>query len=426
MRANRRTDPRGAILRGWTDAGARNDSRPMPLKATWTPARRNPLPAITAALLLAVAAAFRAGAVTPDWSVEVTPEGELFPVLDLSQKAKPGSAPGGGNGLVIVRVAGDGEARHVRAVVETAGLREPAVVEATTERGEVELRPRLDWDTGYLRALDAPVRQPLRVTLERSGFGAEVRELAVRVHPLDDALYYVREGRDRVDLGWVFAAYVNPRDPVVEEVLALAREDDPDFDREGDDGHARLRKTRAIWGALARHGLRYAAGDPALSRGPTVYSQRVRLLADVWRERRANCLDGSVLIASVLERIGIPASVVLVPGHAFVGFHADADHVEFLETTLLGEQRRFRGGHAEAADAAAIDANFAAARKAGLARWQRSATRFDGRHGPDYAFIDIGTARSYGIIPLGAHGEDAGGRSGPRAAAGLSRKSGSQ
>ena len=65
--------------------------------------------------------------------------------------------------------------------------------------------------------------------------------------------------------------------------------------------------------------------DPAIGRGPRVFSQRVRFLAETWDDRSANCVDGSVLIASVLQRIGLRSFLVLVPGHAFVGFYTDAD-----------------------------------------------------------------------------------------------------
>jgi len=409
----------------------------MPPLATRSPMHRKSLP--LAALLLGVAFSFRLIAAAPDWSVEITPDGELFPVLDLSQMPpKSAPEPGGGNGLVMVRVGGDGARRHLRLEITTPGLREPAIVEAELERGKtLELRPRLDWDIPYLRALKAPTHQVLRITLERSGVATEVRDVDVRVHPLDDALYYVREGKDRIDLGWVFAAYVNPEDPIVEEIVATAREFDADFDQPADSAEATLRKAHAVWAALTRHGLRYAAGDPALSRGPVLYSQRVRLLADVWKERRANCLDGSVLIASVLERIGIPAFIVLVPGHAFVGYRSEGEQMELLETTVLGARTDAEDGRSPAADDAAIAANFEAARSAGRARWRRVSARFDRRHAPDYALIDIGIARSYGIIPLGAHGEDGGEeRASPTAgaspaadaapAAGSSRKSSSQ
>lgn len=146
--------------------------------------------------------------------------------------------------------------------------------------------------------------------------------------------------------------------------------------------------------------MRYDSRDPALGRGPVVWSQRVRPPSTSWRERRASCIDGSVLIASVLERIGLQPLIVLVPGHAFVGFRARAGAAaSFLETTLLG------------ATPARTTSSFPAALAAGRSRWRRAAARLDGRHAPDYALLDIGRARAYGIIPISpTPGAGAGGR----------------
>jgi len=324
------------------------------------------------------------------WSVDVAPDGEIFPVLDLSQAtAAAKGAAGDGSGLVAVRATTD-VPRDLRLTVETEGLFEPAAVDARTLRGGVAvvLRPRLAWDPAYLRGLGGPRSQPMRVRIEAKGLPAEVRELTVRVHPLDEALYYFREGRDRVDLGWVFAAYVDPHDAVVDAVLDLARD-------AGDaiDDAPGIEQVRAVWDALETHGVRYDAGDPALSRGPNIYSQRVRLVAESWDERRANCIDSSVLIASVLERIGIRSFIVLVPQHAFVGFYTAGSRgrPEFLETTLLGT------GTANLPNGAA--SSFDAARAAGRLHYNRIAARLDKAHRPDYALIDIETARAYGILP---------------------------
>lgn len=332
------------------------------------------------------------------WSVDIAPDGEIFPVLDLSQAtaAAKGTA-GDGSGLVAVRATTD-VPRDLHLTVETEGLAEPARVDARTLRGgvPVELRPRLAWDAAYVRSFAAPRVQPMRVRIEAKGLPAEVRELTVRVHPLDDALYYFREGHDRVDLAWVFAAYVDPHDAVVDAVLDLARDAGTPVDGDADSVDVKLERVRAVWNALEAHGVRYAAGDPALSRGPSIYSQRVRLVAESWAERRANCIDSSVLIASVLERIGIRSFIVLVPQHAFVGFYT-ADHKsrpEFLETTLLGTDAR----HLPRGAASSFDA----ARAAGRLRFNRVANRLDKAHRPDYALIDIETARAYGIVPLTA------------------------
>jgi hypothetical protein len=411
---------------GWTAAGRGNDSRPMQSLANrmLLHARRG----MRVHVALALAAVFTAAPADAfEWQIDITPAGELFPALQLSQARRAATA-GDGDGLVSVHVRGSDIPDDLRVRIDTPGLREPGVAVATGARSAaaLELRPRLDWDLEQLRRLGSARRQLLQVTLEAAGRPADVRRVEVRVHPLDDALYYVREGRDRVDLGWAFAGYVNPHDPVVEDVLASARAIEPGFDTDtaaGDATAAELRRAGAVWAALEQRGLRYANDDPALSRGPVVWSQRVRLLGDVWRDRRANCLDSSVLIASVLERLGMRAFLVLVPGHAFVGFRGaePAGDVQYLETTLLGAPA---AGPATVAQKATV--NFAAARSGGRARWRKIAAKIDGRHGPAYALVDISAARAYGIMPFA----DAGGagRNPPDATpapAGSSRKSGS-
>lgn len=341
-----------------------------------------------------------------DWQIDITPAGDLFPALQLSQAPRtPVPATGAGDGLVSVRIGSCDNApacaaapRRVHLRIDTPGLRTPATVEATrTANTALLLKPRLDWDVTTLRNLRAVRLQYMRVTLD-----GETRVIGVRVHPLDDALYFVREGHDHVDLGWAFAGYVNPLDAVVDEVLALARDIDPDFSSAAvSDPSTNLRRVGTVWAALEKHGLRYAGGNPALSRGPQLYSQRVRLPSDVWRERRANCIDSSVLIASVLERLGIRTFIVLVPGHAFLRFDAGGGEARYLETTLLGAPAARRGNAPrDGTDPGVAAAHFDAALAAGHARWRRAASRLDGRHGPDYALIDIETARAYGIIPL--------------------------
>ena len=53
--------------------------------------------------------------------------------------------------------------------------------------------------------------------------------------------------------------------------------------------------------------------------------------------------------------------------------------------------------------AARLDvARFSAALTLGRRRFNQAAARFDARHRPDYALIDIGAARAYGIVPIEA------------------------
>ena len=63
-----------------------------------------------------------------DWQVEITPAGELFPALELSQAPRRTPVPGGGNGLVSVRISGSDLPPTLHLEVETPGLRRPARV----------------------------------------------------------------------------------------------------------------------------------------------------------------------------------------------------------------------------------------------------------------------------------------------------------
>ena len=275
---------------------------------------------VLAALLAASWALASAGAAHAfDWTLEVAPGGGLYPVLALSQGAAT-TAGGSRHGLVIVRLHGGDLPARVAVDITTPGLR-AHVVHAARGSAVLELRPPLEWDVDALRQLRQPRDQLLEATLRGSDGSIHRQHLAVRLHPLDEAPYFVREDGHSVDLGWIFAAYVDPGDPVVDAVLALARRLDPAFDqRHG--AAADLRRARAVWAALEQHGLRYADGDPAIARGPVVWSQRVRRPGQVWKEGRANCIDASVLLASVFERLGLQPAIVLVPGWKLMTFRA--------------------------------------------------------------------------------------------------------
>lgn len=368
-----------------------------------TPTKTNHLYARTWRLVLLGACWFGAAqALALTLDVETTPSGDLFPALELSQSGIDGVDPGQGSGLLRIRI-GDVRMPHdIRLTVSTPGLRRPTVIEARIS-GDILLRPKLDWDTEALLELRNPRRQTVQVSVTARGMKPLERALELNVHPLDEALYFVREGDTRIDLGWAFAAWVDPQDPVVDRLLDLAAINAVEVAALPRDRKARLDLVRRLWIALERHGLRYADEGAGLSQGPVIYSQRVRLLSNTWNERIANCLDGSVLIASALERLGIGSFLVLVPGHAFVGFYVEEGRrdAEFLETTLLGFRRpRDPGTETAAQIRQRAVPGFEAARRAGRARYRLAAPKLDGRHRPDYALIDISTARAYGIMPL--------------------------
>ena len=355
----------------------------------------------------------RAAATEPDWSAHVAPYGKVFPALELSQARRPDAAAsdrvlGNGSGLIAVRVRARRADERVILSIAVPELGAPQRFGATlTEAGaEYELHPPLAWDPANLRRLGVARTTHMGFTLERDG-AADTRDVAISLRPLDEALYFVRDGRDSADLGWIFAAYVNEHDAVVDEILDAARASGIVENFAAADTNSIYRQAWAVWHALAAHGIRYSGADPAIERGPHVFSQRVRFLRETWRDASANCVDGSVLIASVLQRIGLSTFLVLVPGHAFVGFTAGENETAYLETTLLGahvellaKSPAFAADRDDDAARRASLASFSAALRAGAARHAQAAAKLDGKHRPDYAVIDISAARAFGIQPI--------------------------
>jgi hypothetical protein len=68
-------------------------------------------------------------------------------------------------------------------------------------------------------------------------------------------------------------------------------------------------------------------------------TQRVRLPRESLMDRQANCIDGTVLFASLLEAIALSPAIVIVPGHVLVAWESWRDapnEWQFLETTMIG------------------------------------------------------------------------------------------
>ncbi len=359
-------------------------------------------------------------AADPDWTARVTPYDGIYPSLELSQARRNETRVdeertlGGGSGLIAVAVKSARDNERIALTIDIPMFEHSNRFETTLPHAGVtyELHPPLDWTTPPLISLTSPTPAHVEFSLRRDDVDAGKHADDVTIHPLDEALYFVRDGADTVDLSWIFAAYVNEHDGVVDDIIASAQTSgivDAFDGYASTDPDTVYQQVWAVWHALSERGIRYSTADPAIERGPKVFSQRVRFLRETWNDRSANCIDGSVLIASVLQRIGIRSFLVLVPGHAFIGFYVDADaqRAAYLETTLLGASvAQTKSPTGFAADVVSTPQNritlssFTAALAAGRARHARVAGKLDGRHRPDYAVLDIGAARAFGIQPI--------------------------
>jgi hypothetical protein len=96
-------------------------------------------------------------------------------------------------------------------------------------------------------------------------------------------------------------------------------------------------QVRAIFEALQAAELTYVNSTVTFNPEESARSQRVRLPRECLAEKQANCVDGALLFASLLEAASLNPALVIIPRHAFVAWETDkqSDQWCYLETTQL-------------------------------------------------------------------------------------------
>lgn len=169
-----------------------------------------------------------------------------------------------------------------------------------------------------------------------------------------------------------------------------------------------IREVFSIWNVLQREGVKYSSITTPSGESRNVFSQHVRFLDEAVQNSQANCVDGSVLFASILYKLGIYPVLVKVPGHMFLGFYTDAQRrqISFLETTMIGTpglsspQRKWTFMTADGYLESESYRQFSAALNYGEQEFQKVAPQFKSRSA-GYVLIDIQAARRAGISAIG-------------------------
>jgi hypothetical protein len=144
------------------------------------------------------------------------------------------------------------------------------------------------------------------------------------------------------DSSWLIAAWVQKNEPALYEIRRRAHELHNLTGYQvasGNDVPNGVRaQVDALYRALADEKLNYDNSAMVFHQDVHEFAQRVRMPARSLRERAANCLDASVLFASLLSASDLHPLILILPGHALVGWK-DQDgagaNYEFLETTVM-------------------------------------------------------------------------------------------
>lgn len=296
------------------------------------------------------------------WQPRVGWDNQLFPSYVIAtasvrpevMRPDDPSTLGDRNGQIGVAITAPAAGTKVVVTVASAGLMEPSSTEVLLPVGgqTYVVRPTLGWNYDAL----AKVRQtrPATVTVRVTVNGVELpaKVVTATLRAVNDCPFYALEtdaaGRQRpAPLWWMFAAYVNENHPLNDQLRREALDAGIVTNFKGYQGTTQqvVQEVYALWNALQRRGVTYSNVTTTAAESRVVFSQQVRFIEQSVGNAQANCVDGSVLFASLLRQIGIDPILVHVPGHMYVGFFLDEAHGQrmFLETTEMG-QASLRGG----------------------------------------------------------------------------------
>jgi hypothetical protein len=191
------------------------------------------------------------------------------------------------------------------------------------------------------RSLRERVHSTVYIKVACGGRTAKESTKRVTLIPVDEWV-------DDTDNNPWLPSFVLPRDPAVLKIITSSRRylvgirDDPaagfdgyqSVDPEAEDPSEGVdAQVRAIWTALVNeYRIQYINPPPSYSD----QSQRLRTPSDILSSGTGTCIDLTLLLASCLEYIDIYPVLVLLTGHAFVGYwRSEEEHEAFLEMRKL-------------------------------------------------------------------------------------------
>jgi hypothetical protein len=395
-----------------------------------------------ALLLTSVLLASSMHAETAEWTPEANMDHQLFPSLIIAtatarpvepedeEAAKPDPYMLGERfGLVGVSIKAPAANAKVKVTVKENELMTATswIGELAEEGKEYFIAPKVNYKFEQLRQVAQ--QKPLNVAfeLEVDGEPAGEQHETLQVRSINDCPFAVANSEETLDdenviagsaeIGWMFAAYVNENHPMLDKILQEALETKivGAFKVATHEHDETLRQVFALWSALQKRGVQYSSTTNTPGGSETVQSQFVRFVDQSLTNTQANCVDGSVLFASLLRKISIEPFLVTVPGHMYVGFYLGAGKSRFvaLETTLLGvpEVSEEKKGDEPAALTALRDKldaatkvrrdwkTFAKAIQTGSEDLAKNKSKLDAED-PSYQWIDLAEARAEGIMPI--------------------------
>lgn len=361
------------------------------------------------------------------YEISFDPSGETFPSFILStqiiaqkmlDKNKPPYLLGKYNGAFSIYVQSKKQNSKIKLkIYKNELIKEDTAIEYTLADPSIvyEITPQVIWDYEKLSKMRQPENIFFKIGMKEEGSKPFIKTYQQRVRSVNDALraYINREGNFQDLQNISFTAYVNENHPMIDQVLKEAKDlvlasKHPDFKNFGFVGKQAgpnevFKQVQALWYYFQSKHFVYSSITDESNKNEKVWAQHVRTFEESLNYTQANCVDGTVMFASILKKIDIDPILVSVPGHMYLMFYLDDKGTNtVLETTMLGQYNATGkpGLIFKDKDFRKSIESFNEANARGVENFTKNAKPFLQKKERGYALIPVSEFRKLGITPL--------------------------
>ncbi len=348
------------------------------------------------------------------WTPVVEMNNQIFPSFFLATATQPviestvSGVIGDAQGKIGMYFVNSVPNTKIKLAIEIDSILKYQEFEATlSEQNKFyQIYPKLVWNWDALKRQKKATPANATFTLFINGKMVEKKTLVVRIRSINEAVYaysYQLDENRWANTSSLFAAYVNEDHEWIDQILKEALQSklvDSFIGYQGKPEQV-INQVFAIWYVLQKRGFKYSSITNTSGSGTTdkVFSQYVRLFEESINASQANCVDGTVLIASILKKIGIKVGLILIPGHCFLVFDATGNgDWRGVETTMMGNVDFDKFPDTESKIKASVQ-GFLDAVASGNKTFAESLVKIN-EGNPQYKFVDVDKARKSGIFPI--------------------------
>ncbi len=251
----------------------------------------------------------------------------------------------------------------------------------------LDLMPEIPWNYDLLskQVASTPVTVVYRLFDANGRKAEEIRHLTMR--SINDCIYRYKD----LALEFLFAAFIQEQHPELEKIKNEAMNTKIISSVSGyQDGADYVHKqVEAVWVALHNRGIKYSSATVTSSsseKDTTISTQAVRTFENSMKTKQANCVDGTIVFATILRSMNIHSVMVLTSKHCLLGYYTDAKrkNITYLETTMLAGGGKGNAGASK---------QFELAREKGQENYEEASER------NDITIVDVEDSRKY-VRPL--------------------------